>query len=68
VSDILNVSLNSSRNITSLLYFNQLKTKKNLVFLFTDSFCLDEKEIKILALKNDVVIVHVFSHFENYLE
>jgi len=49
-------------------YFNNLKVNKSLVFLLTDRFDIDEKQLKILALKNDLVVVHIFSHFENYLD
>jgi hypothetical protein len=45
-----------------------LKVNKSLVFLLTDRFDIDEKQLKILALKNDLVVVHIFSHFENYLD
>jgi uncharacterized protein (DUF58 family) len=56
------------KSMNMLSYFNNLKVSKNLVFLFTDRLDLDDTGMKILALKNDVVVVHIFSHFENYLD
>jgi hypothetical protein len=56
---------NEKKSITQ--YFNNLKINKSLVFLLTDSLDFNEKQLKILALKNDLVVINIFSHFENYL-
>jgi len=51
-----------------LKYFNSLKIKNNLVFLFTSDLEIDNKQLKIAALKNDLIICNVFHSFENSLE
>lgn len=51
-----------------LKYFNNLKVNNNLVFLFTSDLEIDEKTLKIAALKNDVIICNIFHSFENSLE
>lgn len=51
-----------------LSYFNGLKIKNSLVFLFTSDLDIDEKILKIAALKNDLVICNVFHSFENSLD
>jgi hypothetical protein len=45
-----------------------LKIKNSLVFLFTSELDIDEKILKIAALKNDLVICNVFHSFENSLD
>ncbi len=60
---------NFSWNISEKLkYFNSLKIKNSLVFLFTSDLEIDEKELKIAALKNDLVICNIFHSFENSLD
>lgn len=60
---------NTSGNISEKLeYFNNLKIKNSLVFLFTSDLEIDEKILKIAALKNDLVICNVFHSFENSLD
>jgi hypothetical protein len=51
-----------------LKYFNNLKIKNSLVFLFTSDLEIDEKQLKIAALKNDLVICNIFHSFENNLD
>lgn len=51
-----------------LAEFNNLKIKNSLVFLFTSDLEIDEKQLKIAALKNDLVICNVFHSFENSLD
>ena len=65
-----NFKLNSDTNKkwSIISYFNNLKIKKNLVFLLTDKLDIDEKQLKILALKNDLIVVNIFSYFENFLD
>lgn len=50
-----------------LKYFNNLKIENSLVFLFTSDLEIDEKQLKIAALKNDLVICNIFHSFENNL-
>jgi uncharacterized protein (DUF58 family) len=50
-----------------LNFFNNLKINKSLVFLFTSNLDLDDRELKILALKNDLVVLNIFNSFENTL-
>ena len=50
-----------------LKFFNNLKINKSLVFLITSDLDLDDRELKILALKNDLVVLNVFNSFENTL-
>ena len=58
-----------SWNISQKLkYFNSLNIKNSLVFLFTWELEIDEKELKIAALKNDIVICNIFHSFENSLD
>ena len=42
-------------NFQVVQYFNNLKVNKSLIFLLTDRFDIDEKQLKIIALKNDSV-------------
>jgi hypothetical protein len=51
-----------------LKHFNSLKIKNNLVFLFTSDLEIDDKQLKIAALKNDLIICNIFHSFENSLE
>jgi len=44
-----------------------LHIKKSLVFLITSKDEIDDRELKILALKNDLVVCHLFHSFENTL-
>lgn len=63
------LSKKTEENISEKLkYFNNLKIKNSLVFLFTSDLEIDEKELKIAALKNDLVICNVFHSFENNLD
>lgn len=51
----------------TLSAFNALHIKKSLVFLITSKDEIDDRELKILALKNDLVVCHLFHSFENTL-
>lgn len=43
------------------------KYKNKLVFIFTDKLKIDDKNCKIIWLKNDLVYINVFDNFENTL-
>ena len=59
----------TENNISEKLnYFNNLKIKNSLVFLFTSDLEIDEKQLKIAALKNDLVVCNIFHSFENNLD
>ena len=51
-----------------LSYFNSLKIKNSLVFYITDSLDVNNKQLKVLWIKNDVIVCNVFNSFENTLE
>ncbi len=51
-----------------LLWISQIRVKNNLIFVYTDSFDLDWDYFKVLALHNDIIVVHIFHSFENTLE
>ncbi|MCP4523484.1 MAG: DUF58 domain-containing protein [Candidatus Gracilibacteria bacterium] len=56
-------------NISEQLgYFNNLSVKNSLVILFTSSLEIDSKILKIAALKNDIIVCHIFHSFENSLD
>jgi hypothetical protein len=38
------------------------------VFLFTSELDIDKKQLKIAALKNDLVVCNIFHSFENNLD
>jgi hypothetical protein len=73
-NQLLSEDINKNQKIAwnnisdKLKYFNSLKIKNNLVFLFTSELAIDNKILKIAALKNDLVICNVFHSFENSLE
>lgn len=49
-------------------YLNKFRIKDNLIFVLTDKMNFgDNKDLKILSYKNDVVVVNVFDNFENTL-
>lgn len=60
-----------SKNINSqntlLKYFNSLKVKNSLVFYFSDNLDIDEKDLKTLSIKNELIFIPIFSSFENNL-
>ena len=47
--------------------FNSLKIKKSLVFLLTTKTDIDDTNLKVLALKNDLIVCNIFHSFENTL-
>jgi hypothetical protein len=59
----------TENNISDKLkFFNSLKIKNSLVFLFTSDLDIDDMQLKIAALKNDLVICNIFHSFENSLD
>lgn len=52
----------------TLFSLSQVRVKNNLIFVYTDSFELDFDSLKVLALQNDIIIIHIFHSFENTLE
>ena len=51
-----------------LSYFNSLRIKNSLVFYITDNLDIDSKQLKILWIKNDLIVCNIFNSFENTLE
>ncbi len=51
-----------------LKYFNSLKVHNKLVFLFTDQLDKHMEDLKVLWVKNDLVVCNIFSSFENTLD
>nr|MDD3720458.1 DUF58 domain-containing protein [Candidatus Gracilibacteria bacterium] len=50
-------------------FLNKIKLKNTLLFILSDKMeTLDDKNLKILALKNDIIFVNIFDNFENTLE
>lgn len=58
---------NKFQNTSWLKYFNSLKINKSVVFLLTDNLEMNEKDLKVLWLKNDLILCNVFNSFENNL-
>lgn len=58
------------KSIISIFSFlNKIRLKNTFLFILTDKMNVkDDKNLKILALKNDVVFVNIFDEFENTLE
>lgn len=50
-----------------LKYFNSLSIKNSLVFYLTDSLEIDKKQLKVLWVKNDLVLCNIFNSIENDL-
>jgi len=72
ISDIEKFSQNISKNdiwwnSKKLKYFNSLKIKNSLVFLISDNLDIDNKQLKILWIKNDLIVCNIFNSFENDL-
>ncbi len=71
VNDLNNFKINtnfiSNEKIGWLSYFNSLKINNSLVFYLTDKLEIDNKNFKILSLKNDLIVCNVFNSFENDL-
>jgi len=53
---------------SGLNYFNSLKIKNSMVFYLTDSLDVDLKDLKVLCVKNDLVLCNLFNSFENNLK
>ncbi|MDD2870677.1 MAG: DUF58 domain-containing protein [Candidatus Gracilibacteria bacterium] len=63
---------NNNHNINveynfGLKYFNSLSIKNSLVFYLTDSLEIDKKQLKVLGVKNDLVLCNIFNSIENDL-
>ena len=57
----------SNINIALEHLYNQ-KIKNHLIFILTDSLeNLDEKKLRALAIKNDLIWFHIFDSYENTL-
>lgn len=59
----------TSTTLESILSFlMKIKLKNTMLFFLTDKMQIqDYKELKVLALKNDLVYVNIFDNFENTL-
>lgn len=59
----------TSKTLDSTLSFlMKIKLKNTMLFFLTDKMQIqDYKELKVLALKNDLVFVNIFDNFENTL-
>lgn len=53
---------------SKLKHFNSLKIKNSLVFFLTDNLDVDYKDLKILWIKNDLIVCNIFNSFENTLD
>ncbi len=52
-----------------LTFLSNIKLKDTLLFFLTDKMDItDDKKLKVLSLKNDLVFVNIFDDFENTLE
>lgn len=60
-----NININIKNNW--LKYFNSLKIKNSLVFLITDKLDFDDKDLRVLWIKNDLIFCNIFNSFENNL-
>ncbi len=50
-----------------LSYFNSLRIKNSLVLYITDKLDINKTDLKILGVKNDLILCNVFNSFENNL-
>ena len=58
-------------NRTKKIFENLVKNKKkdNLIFILSDDILQeDDKSLKILWLRNEVIFINIFDYFENNLE
>ena len=64
-----NIKLNKNTKLEKIIQkLIKLNLKNNLIFLFTDSDYLENPSLlKLLTLKNDVIIVNIFHKIENKL-
>lgn len=60
------IKKHESNNSSHLCFPTSLKN--NLLFIYTDSFDLDFEKLKVLALRNDIILIHIFDTFENTLD
>lgn len=63
-TDDINTNIKKSNWIK---YFNSLKIKNSLVFFLTDELDIDDKDLKVLWIKNDLIVCNIFNWFENNL-
>ena len=59
--------LEENKKPNNLSTFNALKIKQSLVFLLTSKTEIDDSGLKVLALKNDLIVCNIFHSFENTL-
>lgn len=53
----------------TLTQLSNIKLKNNLVFILTDNMSIEnDKNLKVLSLKNDIIYVNIFDNFENTLD
>ncbi len=66
----LNPEWRSLKNLNSTFSFlTKIKLKNTLLFFLTDKMEFEnDMNLKVLALKNDVIFVNVFDNFENTLD
>lgn len=58
---------NSLQNMIS--FMTQIKLKNNLLFILSDEMDVtNDKNLKVLSLKNEIVYINIFDDFENTLE
>ena len=51
-----------------IAFFNNLPIKNALIFLLSDKIDeINDKNLKIISIKNDFVYINIFDHFENNL-
>lgn len=64
-----NISKRDNFGVNQVIsYFNNMPVKNNLVFVLTDKMDeIDEKYLKVLSYKNDVVYINIFDFIENNL-
>ena len=69
LEELENISFNQNTNLDNVVSrLIKLNLKNNLIFLFTDSNQLENSSLlKLLSLKNDIIIVNLFHKLENEL-
>ncbi len=65
----LKIKKNENNLQNMILFLNQIKLKNNFLFILTDEMdVINDKNLKVLSLKNDIVYINIFDNFENTLE
>ncbi|NDK09833.1 DUF58 domain-containing protein [Candidatus Gracilibacteria bacterium] len=62
------ISPRNTKTEFSLSQINKSSLKKSVIFVLSDSLTVDERSIKILSHKHDVIYIHISTYFENTLE